>query len=109
MLRGYRSAIAATVGGVALVALAATGYQILDEAEKQPYSSYEYQPARDHLAPAPGKNPRVTARPYQPYCDNPKERDDADLCAQWAAVQAVEESNRLARTPCASPPLKCWD
>ncbi|HVI27038.1 hypothetical protein [Hansschlegelia sp.] len=93
---GWRYVLA-MVGLIAVFGLLHAGYQQLDRAEKQSYPKQEYQPARDHLAPASGKNPAVTANPYQPYCDHPKDRDDADLCAQWAAVMAVEEGNRLNR------------
>lgn len=97
MSRSYRGIIIAAVGGIVAVVLATSGYQILNEAEEQPYPAYNYQPARDHLPWTAPKYAPVTAIPYEPHCDDPKEREDADLCAQWASVQAVEESNRLAR------------
>lgn len=97
MSRGYWRFIVAAVSGLVFLALSTAGYQILNEAEEQPYPAYEYQPARDHLPWAAPKYAPVTPIPYEPHCDDPKERDDADLCAQWAAVQAVEESNRLSR------------
>lgn len=34
---------------------------------------------------------------FYPYCDRPPTREDAGLCAQWAAVSAAEEANRLSR------------
>lgn len=97
MLRGNRSYVLTAVGLMALFGLLYAGYEGLDQADKQAYADYKYQPARDHIDPPSDKSPHVTAYPYQPYCDEPKERDDADLCAQWAAVQAVNEGNRLSR------------
>jgi hypothetical protein len=44
-----------------------------------------------------GGRQQTPARSYQPNCENPKDREDAELCAQWAAVQANGESNRLSR------------
>ena len=97
MLRGYRGYVIAAVCGLIFIVLASAGYKVVGKAEDQPYPSYKYQPARDHLPWRAAKYPGIAPTPYEPHCDDPKERDDADLCAQWAGVQAVEESNRLAR------------
>lgn len=96
-MKGLQIAVAAVVLMI-VAALAYTGYNQLQDIERQPYADYKYQPARDRFGLAMPKNPRVAAKPYQPYCNNPKDRDDADLCAQWASVQVVGESNRLGRT-----------
>jgi len=73
------------------------GYQVLDQTDEQPYSDYHYQPARDRVPPSGRKNSGVATEAYQPYCDAPQSRDDADLCSQWASAQAATESNRLSR------------
>jgi hypothetical protein len=82
--------------GIAALALAYAGYEQLQHVDQQPYADYKYQPARDRLA-LPPKDARVAAKSYQPYCNQPQSRDDADLCAQWASVQAIAENNRLTR------------
>jgi hypothetical protein len=96
MLRGYRGIILA-LGLIIVAGLFYAGYDQIQSAEKPRYTEYKYQPARDRVSPSPSKKPEVAAKPYQPYCNGPEDRDDADLCAQWAAVQAVGESNRLTR------------
>ena len=65
------------------------------EASDQQHANYSYQPAGNaglHIS-TPTKTP---APGYQPYCNNPDNHEDADLCAQWAAVQQTGETNRLA-------------
>ncbi len=47
------------------------------------------RPAED-AAPHPGQ--------YQPHCDAPADRETADLCAQWAAVNATRVGNGLSAT-----------
>ena len=80
----------------ALLALGA-GYTSIQfyEASEQHRAEYRYQPARE-----PGFHilaPKQTIAPhYKPSCNNPNTNSDADLCAQWAAVDQVTESNRLA-------------
>lgn len=73
------------------------GYAAFVHAEAPIYPELLYQPARDHLEHPLANRSNRLAQPYEPYCDTPRNQDDADLCAQWAAVQAVEESNRLNR------------
>lgn len=92
MFRGYRLLIAA-LGLVLLATGSAVTYQLYDASE-QDHASYQYQPAaKPHIATvALGKKP---AKAYEPNCDNPQGNPDADLCAQWAAVEQVAESNRL--------------
>lgn len=97
MFRGYRRIVLAGLAGLALLCLGYAGYQQLNYTELQGYPKYEYQPARDRVPPAFAEEPPITSKPYHPNCNDPKNGDDADLCAQWAAVQAVEESNRLSR------------
>ena len=65
--------------------------------DSESYSSRVYQPARDHLSPQHPRRVLPRSLPYEPYCDAPATLDDADLCAQWASVQSVEEGNRLSR------------
>src|SRR4051794_29398805 len=74
----------------------ATGIQLdrFYQAAEQQHASYNYQPAEK-----PGfRVSAATKAPtpyYKPSCNNPNGREDSDLCAQWAAVDQVTESNRL--------------
>lgn len=74
----------------------ATGIQLdqFYQAAEQQHASYNYQPAQN-----PGfRINAVTKTPtaqYNPSCNNPYEREDSDLCAQWASVDQMSESNRL--------------
>lgn len=94
MPRGYWRIILAVVGLAIFGAGLFVTYQLYDASEQQK-ANYQYQPAgKPGLKElVPGK---VMARSYQPYCQNPQKQEDADLCAQWAAVSQVAESNRMA-------------
>ena len=94
MLRGYWRVIIAVIG-LAIAGLgSAVTYQLYD-ASQQRHSDYHYQPASH-----PGFQVDVSGKPiatsYQPNCENPQKPESADLCAQWAAVGQVAESNRMA-------------
>lgn len=93
MPRGYRRIFLAFVG-LAAAALLWSVYDYFSAAAEQQHASYKYQPANK-----PGfridASTKAPAQKYQPSCNNPKDGNDADLCAQWAAVEQVAESNRL--------------
>ena len=94
MFRGnWRKLSALIIGLIALGGLS-VAYELYDASE-QHQSDYQYQPAaKSHIsAPIVGKSP---AKAYEPSCQNPQGNSDADLCAQWAAVEQVVESNRLS-------------
>ena len=80
--------------GVLGAGLLYASYKLYDAAQQQ-RADYHYQPARERgrLVVLPGK---ADPKGYQPNCDNPQGDSNADLCAQWAAVDQVMESNRLA-------------
>lgn len=94
MPRGYWRVILAIVGVALAASLLSVGYSLYNSGQQQ-HPSYAYQPASKPLLGASTVTPGP-AKPYQPYCQNPEDREDADLCAQWAAVDQVAESNRLA-------------
>lgn len=94
MPRGYRSVFVAFCGVVAAgLILAVAGH--LYKASKQHHPNYDYQPAGAPVRHMDAGT-QSPAKPYQPYCENPNSNSDADLCAQWAAVDQVAESNRLS-------------
>src|SRR5688500_16693487 len=76
--------------------LASLGYQYLDRKIKEQHAGYHYQPARDEAHPARPLAGQPQAPQYNPACKAPVSRENSDLCAQWSAVEAVNEGNRLA-------------
>jgi hypothetical protein len=100
MLRVYRGIIIAIVGLLAFVAsLGGAGYFYyrFQQATEDAYPTDRYQPARDARVPAARPKGQPQPRAYQPNCQQPQSHEDADLCAQWGAVKAVTETNRLTR------------
>ncbi|WP_294312809.1 hypothetical protein [uncultured Sphingomonas sp.] len=55
-----------------------------------------YQPSRNARLGVPPEDSVKGPNAYEPHCHSPKQREDADLCAQWASVDAAEQANRLA-------------
>jgi hypothetical protein len=83
-----------TALGILGIGLLFVSYRFYDASEQQ-RAYYHYQPAREQsrLIILPAK---AYPKGYQPNCDNPQGKDNADLCAQWRAVDQIVESNRLA-------------
>ena len=94
MLRGYRLLVAALVGLVFVGTGSTVTYQLYD-ASQQRQTNYHYQPASQPSLNKPTRGHPV-AKGYQPYCQNPQTNENADLCAQWAAVDQVAEANRMS-------------
>lgn len=92
MLDGYRGIIAATgLAGISLafglgLYLASLNYP--NEVRHQPY---RYAADKPIEIPAPGAIPGQ-AFEYREPCQNPKGNNESDLCAQWRAAKAAEES-----------------
>jgi hypothetical protein len=98
MFRGnWRYIIAAVCGLVAVSAAVSWGAQQLNWQIEHQRARYRYQPARDDSAPSLRVAVQPKPRNYDPNCAGPIEREDSDLCAQWSAVEAVNESNGLTR------------
>jgi hypothetical protein len=95
MSRSYWGYVLAAVIGLGVIA-SSVGYYEVDQATRAKYPGDHYQPARDASLPKfmPGK---PQPKKYDPNCQQPQNATDADLCAQWGAVKAVDESNRLVR------------
>jgi hypothetical protein len=94
MSRGHWRIVASLVGLICLSLGSYAGYQLYDAAHQRD-ASYDYQPAADARFPVMMEGQPKPAE-YQPNCKQPNSREDADLCAQWAAVAQVTEANRLA-------------
>lgn len=101
MLRSYWRHILAAIGGLAALAVITSAslysYREFYEPAEYEYPAERYQPARDALEPTFSAKQQPAAKGYDPKCNEPQNRDDADLCAQWSAVRAVHETNRLTR------------
>ena len=93
--------VLAALAGLAVLAggLGGTGYLYYQfgEATENPHAEERFQPARDAMIPGLPMEKQAEARSYQPNCQQPQKYEDADLCAQWGAVKAVNETNRLTR------------
>jgi len=87
--------LAAFALGFAL--LATIGYYRIQEAQTDPYPDARHQPARNATEPVLAENQKLVPPAYDPHCQAPKDREDSDLCAQWSAVEAMKESNRVTQ------------
>jgi len=96
MLKRYWRLIFAIAGLGAVGAGSYAGYDLLYDIEKSNTAQQSYQPARDARFPALAENSKIAPSGYQPNCEAPQNKDDADLCAQWAMVGATDRSNNLA-------------
>ena len=81
------------IAGITLWAGLASGQG--SEPESKP-PNQEAQPAKPEPTPAPfilGAEAEVPqSEAYQYDCDNPKDGDDSDLCAQWKAANAAKKA-----------------
>lgn len=89
------------VAGIAamsgLTELLLLSYRELYEPAEYDYAVQSYQPARDASRPSPALEQQPRTKAYDPHCEQPQSHEDSDLCAQWSAVRAVSETNRLTR------------
>lgn len=81
--------------GLGLLLLATIGYYRIQEAQSDPYPDARHNPARNASEPVLAQNQQVTPPAYDPRCQAPQDREDSDLCAQWSAVEAMKEANRV--------------
>jgi hypothetical protein len=104
MPRGYRCIVLAAFGWLILGAQfpyprAGDGQTQssapLLQAQHKPVAA---EPSRDQAKPTePSAARSVRQLPrtpkYEPRCDSPKDREESDLCAQWASVAAARRAN----------------
>lgn len=79
------------------------GYREIEDLRKEQKAYHGYDPTVDgvHLrgsAPAFPEAEHEKPRENRATCQSPYSREDADLCAQWAAVKAVATGNGIAIT-----------
>ncbi|RIV83371.1 hypothetical protein [Aurantiacibacter zhengii] len=85
------------VAGIAVIGGGSyTGYNLLRAIEEANTTQQSYQPAREARLPKATNNSETSPQRYEPKCSAPENREDADLCAQWAMVGATDQSNSLA-------------
>lgn len=92
MLSGYRGLVAAT--GLAITILAfGLGLYIasLNYPKEQRHQPYRYATDKPLEVEVSGAIPSQ-AFEYRTPCQNPKGNNESDLCAQWRAAKAAEES-----------------
>ncbi len=94
MFRGYWRYILAAFAGIALISGTLVVYGI-ESAHIDNETTTGYQPARNARLGLPLENAQVTPHAYEPRCYSPKTREDAELCANWSAVDAAEQANRI--------------
>jgi len=89
----YWGALFAAIG-LALVAAGFGAYAVsLNEPREERHQTYRYA-ADKPLEFEPSVNPNAYPQPleYREPCKEPKGRDESDLCAQWRAAKAGEDS-----------------
>lgn len=96
MLRSDWRFILAGIIGLGLT-LSSYGYYEVDKATRPHHASENQNPARQAPPKPTSSGNQTKAEAYDPNCPKPKDQGDSDLCAQWSAVEAVKESNRLVR------------
>ncbi len=96
MFKRYWRVILAIAGLAVVGGGSYTGYDLLYDIEKSNTAQQSYQPARDARLPTLAENSKIDPDGYQPNCEAPQNKDDADLCAQWAMVGATDRGNNLA-------------
>lgn len=96
MFRSYWRVIIAVIIGLGVLA-SGYGYYKIDQSAHSEYAENRYQPARDASFPQRRIAGEAKPKQYDPHCQQPETATDGDLCAQWGAVEAVDESNRLVR------------
>lgn len=91
MLRGYRLLIFAACIGLALIAFGLGVALSSDYSDEDRYQSYRY--ASDKPEEASGLRKADTkAFEYRTPCSSPEGQQESELCAQWRAAKAAEDS-----------------
>lgn len=100
--------VAFLMGGSVIVLLALlvglpgyVGYSEIEDLRQQQKTYRGYDPTVDDVslrgsAPSFPQAEHEKPRANRATCNNPYSREDADLCAQWAAVKAVSTGNTIA-------------
>lgn len=93
MLRGYRLLTFAACVGLAFISFGLGAMLVASDAQEKRYAAYRY--AADKPEEADPSLARVAdTKPfeYRTPCKEPKGKDESDLCAQWRAAYAAEDS-----------------
>lgn len=91
---GYRSVFAALAGLAALLCAFGSGYVggSLQYPDDHRQERYRYASDKPQEVDPTANEPPAEALEYREPCKEPKGRDESDLCAQWRAAKAGEQS-----------------
>lgn len=92
---GNRGILAAFAGLAALFLAFGMGAYVtgLNNPEQERYEPYRYAPDKPlEIDPAAAGEPNAQALQDRTPCEQPKGRDESDLCAQWKAASAGERN-----------------
>ena len=93
MPRGYRLFFVALAGLVSLAAAFYIGRDYGLYSQKEGYKSYRYASDKPlEFDSGLIKIPNSKSLEYRAPCEAPKGKDESDLCAQWKAADAAEQS-----------------
>lgn len=94
MPRGYRYVILAALVSLTVCAFGLGYYHAaLNYPQKQQYQPYRYAADKpQEIDPATAGMPSAKPFQYRSPCDEPKGQNESDLCAQWRAAMAGENS-----------------
>ena len=93
MFRGYRGIFIATGLAALLIAFGLGAYTVnLNQPEQQRYQEYETSNDDERGSPLSVARDLPRAKVQRTPCDNPNSESESDLCAQWKAANAAEDS-----------------
>ena len=97
MPRSDRSLIAPAIIGLVATSFGLGALVSLNEADTERYQSYRYAADKPQDIDPAAPRPSPQSLEYREPCEQPKGRDESDLCAQWRAAKAGEQSALWAK------------
>lgn len=98
MFRSNRLLVVASLIGLVLVSIGLGVMLVSLDAKENRYQSYRYAADKpEDVDPASPRKPDAKPFQYRTPCEEPKGKDESDLCAQWRAAEAAEDSALWAK------------